>query len=128
MHVSDVLTASVRRIGLRVFVALGASLIVATAIFVAFRLKETYALERQLAQVESTHRDLVLKCAATQTEITQRFDTIERVLFGDVLPKVDAATAAKPPAMRLEAMMLRNEKELRARVEALERWRLKMVD
>lgn len=125
MRANVALIGNVRRIAVRVLVV---ALVVVTAGFIAIRLRQGYALETRVAEAERSHRDLMLKCAATQTEIAQRFDTIERVLFGDVLPKVDAATAAKPPALRLEALMLRNERELRSRVESLERRMLKRIE
>lgn len=127
MRVSDVLTDSTRAIVVRLGVVLLVASGLMAASLLAFRVRVTYALEAKVAQVESTHRELLLQCTSKQTEIAQRLDTLERVLFGDVLPKVNQPRIP-PPTSRIESMMLRNEKELRARVEALERWRLRMVE
>lgn len=104
------------------------AVVVMVVLFIGVRMRETYAIEMKVNSLEAAERELAVTCAAVQGDIGQRLDTLERVLFGDVLPKVDRATAERPPALRADALMLRNERDLRARVEALERWRLKKGD
>ncbi len=123
---NGVLTGSKRRAGLIVLAAIGVAAILLTLAFIASRLHGTYALEAKLSRLEAAHHDLALTCGTSRGEVNRRLDAIERVLFGDVVPKVDQVPA--PPSLRLETSILNNQREFRARIEALERWRLRTME
>lgn len=95
-------------------------------VFVAVRVHGTYATERRLAALEGAHRELLGQCTAEQATIAQRLDLIERVLFGDVVPKIEQPSTL--PSTRIETAILANQKEFRLRLEALERWRFRHED
>ena len=105
----------------------GLSTVLMWFVFVSVRVRQVYAFESKVSELQSANRELLLNCTAHTLEEAERINNLERVLFGDVVPKVEKPPAALP-ATRIEALMLRNERELRQRVEALERWRLKMID
>ena len=130
MLVSDVLTAaSVRRLLLMGLAGLGVAVLLVAVAFISIRMRQTYLLESKLASLESAHNDLVLTCGASRGEQNLRIDAMERLLFGDVLPQVEQnKKSATVPKMRIEQVFLENQALLRKRVEALERWRLAMIE
>ena len=107
----------------RIVFVLTIGLTILTLTFIALRLRVTYVLQRQLDAYEAAqiggHREIDVRLES----LTKRLDDIERVLFGDVVPSIAAKTPPRPVVQPWKA-----EKELRERIEALERWRLSHPD
>lgn len=106
--------------------ALGVGAVLITMIFLILRAQTTYALESRFIQLESACRDQHAQQAAAIADMDNRLDLLERTIFGDVIPKIDKSKGATVPM--LEELHFRNERELRQRVERLERWRLAMIE
>ncbi len=121
----DASTGSKLRAALMMLAGIGAAALVMGVAFATIRLRETYAVEAKLAALESAHYDLALTCGTMRGEINHRIDVTERVLFGDVVPRVDKAIPTGVPITRIEKIFLDNQKEFRKRLESLERWRLR---
>ena len=117
-----------RHVVLVALASIGISAVVLTLVFVAARIQKTDMLEAKVAQLETLNNDMMLKCTGVHDDFGARLDLVEQVLFGDIKPKVDRTATGKLPVSRIEATVISNERELRRRVEALERWRLRMID
>ena len=105
----------------RIVFVLTIGLTILTLVFIALRLRVTYVLQQQLDAYEAAQVSGHTELDARIESLTKRLDDIERVLFGDVVPSIAAKT---PPAPRPIAQPWRSEKEIRERLEALERWRM----
>ena len=109
----------------RIVFVLTIGLTILTLVFIALRLRVTYVLQQQLDAYEAAQASGHADLDARLESLTKRLDDIERVLFGDVVPSIAAKTPTPP---RPVAQPWRAEKEIRERLEALERWRLTHQD
>jgi hypothetical protein len=101
----------------------GAQLIGGT--FIVTRLRATYKMQTELQILKSQHEEVVKQNEAIKTDTAIRLDELERFLFGDVVEKLQKAES-KPviaPA-QLQRWMVNRDKDLRDRLDRLERWRL----
>lgn len=89
--------------------------------FIVARIRDTYAIEARLVVLETIQQDKFTQHTTAVADFDSRLDALERTIFGDVIPNVDKVKAP----LRLEQLHFQNERELRQRVEQLERWRLK---
>jgi len=105
--------------------SVGALLIALT--FAVIRLRDTYVLETRVNQLDGTVQNVLLQRTVILADLDARLDLLERAMFGDIIPKMDRKATTQPES-RLEALLLQNDKELRERIQRLERWRLGMID
>jgi len=107
--------------------ALGVGVVLIALAFLVLRAQATYTLESRIGQVETTCADHQLKYKAKADELDARLHFLERTLFGDVIPKVDKNSNSRG-VPRMEELHFQNERELRARVERVERRLLRLED
>lgn len=111
----------------RIVFVLTIGLTLLTLAFIALRLRVTYVLQHQLDAYEAAQISGHMALDVQLESLTKRLDDIERVLFGDVVPSIAAKTKTTTPP-RPVAQPWRTEREIRERLEALERWRLSHQD
>ncbi|HET9024818.1 MAG TPA: hypothetical protein VFN64_09615 [Burkholderiaceae bacterium] len=96
-----------------------------TALYVAIRFQAVQATATAVVELQIEQRELHATLRADIEDVEIRLVQIEKLLYGDVATK--SAKNAKPPPPRsvvLEEWFQNQAKDLRARVERLERWRL----
>jgi len=122
---SDASTVSRKRWAVMGLVGVGMASIPMLVVFTAIRLHQTSAFENQMAELQLAHREMIITCTANKSEIEQRLQMMERVIFGDVLPKVQST--AKPLTPRIEGLIVNNQREFRNRLEKVEAqvWKLR---
>lgn len=101
--------------------------------FVVLRIRVTYHVQQELALLRAEHKLLIDAITNNNTVCTERLNVVEQTLFGEVLPTqkrlvIEAAPAAPPHRVlsRIEIYQQNTNKELRARLESIERWRFEM--
>ena len=103
-------------------------LILVGGTFIALRLRAVYRMEHTVRLMQIEHADLMRGYTLKFEESQQRLDTLERVLFGDIVAKVYSAHGGKPTAKpvfgKVEQWMLNQNKLLDERLDQLEAWRL----
>ena len=122
---SDASTVSRKRWAVMGLVGVGMASIPMLVVFTAIRLHQTSAFENQMVELQLAHREMIITCTANKSEIEQRLQMMERVIFGDVLPKVQST--AKPLTPRIEGLIVNNQREFRNRLEKVEAqvWKLR---
>ncbi len=104
---------------------------VAFATYVVLRIHVTYQIQRDLALLKASAAELAADKDSLRRDCAQRLDVLEQTLFGEVLPKqgrlADVPQANTIRLSRIEVYQQNTNKELRARLERLERWRLDHV-
>jgi hypothetical protein len=93
--------------------------------YFGLRLRVTYNLSAEFAQLQAEHRDMMALSNQRLQELRARLDEMERVLFGDVLAKIEKTQKTATPKLPIPDVWQRNrDRELRDRLDALEKWRL----
>ena len=118
-------TVSRRRWILMCLSGVGMASALMLVVFIAVRLHQTYLFENQMIELQLAHREMTITCTAHRAEVEQRLQMIERVIFGDVLPKVQSTD--KPTTPRIEWLIVNNQREFRNRLEKIEAqvWKLR---
>jgi hypothetical protein len=98
------------------------AVIIGVITYFALRLRVTYEMQTEIDRLRIERAELVKRNAIAHDEMMNRLDELERVLFGDVLAKVDknAAAISKLPT----AWQRQRDLEFRKRLDALEQWRM----
>jgi hypothetical protein len=91
---------------------------------VVLRVRVTYDLQSQFNQHRIEHEQLTTVSAVQNRDVIARVDSLERVLFGDVVTKLmEQENKTKPiaPPVRLQQWMVNRDKDMRERLERIER-------
>jgi hypothetical protein len=108
-----------RRLTICIVIATVSGLVlVACAIFVSMRLRETYRMQHEISALQTELLALKEKQAAESTLDQEWRGWIQGILFEPVVPP---RQPPPPPTLRIEAWMQNNVKELRERQTAAER-------
>ena len=110
-----------RRIGVAVLLATW----FVTLLYASAQLLTLYRLQQEQQKLDSEMMALQAEHDAAMKEYSARLEYLERVLFGDVAPRVDKNSRGP---VALEQRLTTADKELRDRIQALERWRLRMEE
>lgn len=102
--------------------ALVAAVATSFIMYTALRLRVTYQLERDVAELRSTSEELARTIVALRSEAASRLDLIERTLFGEVAAKLKEPPT--PATMPVQPWQRNRDRELRDRILRLEEWRL----
>lgn len=102
--------------------------LVGYASYIGLRLRVTYSLN---AQVEKLAADAAVTHALhlqVHDQINARLDELERLMFGEVLAKIDAVPGKPRTIASVQLWQKNRDEELRKRIAALEQWRAKIDD
>lgn len=102
------------------------ALVIGYMTYVGLRLHATYVLRTELSLLEAKVDRNAIDAQTIHRHTEGRLDDIERLLFGDVLNSIQkpASRPSKPSAVEL--WQRNRDRELRARLDALERMRLRV--
>jgi cell division protein FtsB len=108
-------------------VAMAFALCVGYAAYVGFRLQVTYSVQATVDKLVADRAELIAENERFHSGISARLDELERLMFGEVLAKIDAPAPGKPRTTASVQLWQKNrDAELRKRIEALEQWRAKV--
>lgn len=100
--------------------AMGLALIAGYVSYMSLRIRVTYTLQTRVALLEAERMESAAANAAFHEGISERLDNLERIIFGEVLTKIDVP----PPKPSVVQLWQRNrDLQIRKRLEALEQWR-----
>ena len=106
----------------RIAMALLVGAILIGGTFVALKLHALYRVQLDMSALMADHTKLREDLTRQDALYSDRFDSLERVLFGDVVVKLmekEAKPVQAPP--RLQQWMVNRDKDLRERLERIER-------
>jgi hypothetical protein len=101
--------------------------------YVGLRLRATYNLATEVGLLRQKYDQVLIDATSIHVHIEERLDKMERFLFGDVLESLQKTGAAPPkttpsttpPSTSIQVWQRTRDKELRDRLDMLERLRLK---
>ena len=107
----------------RIAVALLVGFVLIGGAYCAFRLRALYTFQTDVATFVIENRNAHEKVETEVTNIEARLNNLERILFGDMIAQLEKnAKTLKPPAPNWVELWQKNrDKELRDRINALER-------
>lgn len=103
---------------------IGLALVLGVVMYIVFRLSAMQGWQNDLTLLQARVEELEKLTRIMNESHSSRLDYLERTVYGDLLSKVMQPAPASPPVARFETWQLNREKELRARLDRLERWRL----
>lgn len=111
-----------------IILALMVGFLLVSGAYITLRLRALHDLETTVRALQIEHADLLRGYTLKLEETHGRLDTLERVLFGDIVAKVysvhPGTPAAKPVFGKVETWMLNQNKLMDERIDRLEAWRL----
>jgi hypothetical protein len=111
--------------------AMLAALVIGTVTYVGLRLRATYEIRTEMGLLNQKFNLVMADAESLHIHIEERLDAIEKFLFGDVLESLMTTKAQTPSAVPLprptvvQLWQQNRDKELRERLDALERHHLK---
>lgn len=103
----------------RTAVGMTMGLLLVSIVYTTIRINNLSRLGQELSRVQGEIDIIRMRHESMISDANSRLDSIERVLYGDVVAKLQKV----PQATRLEVWQQNREKELRERINQLERWR-----
>ncbi len=110
---------------LRSTLALAVCVVVVLAVFFTVQIRFVSQNYSSVAKLQSDVANMQQQHAAQLETLNARVDQLERVLFGDVVAKIEKSPL-RPNAVEL--WQRNRDKELRDRIRQLELWRLRSGD
>jgi len=123
---NDVLTGKAWRFSV-LFLGIVLGIVLVGGTFITLRLRETYRMQSDLVKLMSDHGTLQGEVMRLEKAYGERFDDLERVLFGDVVAKLlkEEPKPVQAP-LRLQNWMMNRDKDMRERLERIERRLMKI--
>jgi anti-sigma factor ChrR (cupin superfamily) len=107
--------------------ALVFAMIVGYATYIGLRLRVTYTLNARVERLMAEQSALMQQNDQFHDQISARLDELERLMFGEVLAKIDTSAPGTPRTTASVQLWQKNrDAELRKRLAALEQWRAKV--
>lgn len=95
--------------------------------YTVLRIHVTYELQRDFALLKATNEQLLEQINLQDGQLRLRIDYLEQTVYGEIQPKQEELANLKAPAMRTSKIEIDQQnanKEIRQRLDRLERWRL----